>query len=280
MVMPIQLGGLPIGSLAIAGARLSDTVLHSLANLVAIGIERTRSQEAAARAQAAQESGELRAAVLDALAHEFKTPLTSLKAAASGLASGNRLDSSDRELAAIVSEDANRLEDLISDAVQMLRVDAGQFALHPQRLRVSDLTSSVLRQFDRRLDGHTVTSSVPDALTVDADRDLIDLAIRQLLDNAIKYSPPSSSIELAAKGNGSVDLSIRNSGSVIPAGEHDRVFERFYRGSTARQTSGTGMGLAIARRIAQAHRGSLSVTSSPSTGTIFTLSLPREGVTA
>jgi two-component system sensor histidine kinase KdpD len=280
LVMPIQLGGVTIGSMAIAGTRLSDTVLHSVANLVAIGIERTRSQEAATRAQAAQSSGELRAAVLDALAHEFKTPLTSLKAAASALVASGRLDRSDRELAAIVDEDASRLEDLISDAVQMLRIDAGQFALHPQRLRVADLTSNVLRQFDRRLDGHTVTSNVPDGLTVDADRDLLGLAIRQLLDNAIKYSPPSSSIDVAARGNGSVDLTIRNSGSVIPAGEHQRVFERFYRGSTARLTSGTGMGLAIARQIAQAHHGSLSVTSSAAAGTTFTLSLPRQAVRA
>ena len=85
VVIAIQLGGAPIGSLALMDAGLSDTVLHSIANLAAIGLERARSQEATARAEAAQQSSELRATVLDALAHEFKTPLTSMKAAASDL---------------------------------------------------------------------------------------------------------------------------------------------------------------------------------------------------
>jgi two-component system sensor histidine kinase KdpD len=280
VIVPVQLGGSTVGSLAVAGVRLSDTVLHSLTNLAAIGIERARSQEATARAEAAQQSGELRAAVLDALAHEFKTPLTSMKAAASALMDSDRVQQSDRELAIIVEEDVDRLQDLVSDAVHMLRVDAGQFVVHPQRLRVDDLVSAALRRFEKELDGHRLVTTVPDSLTVDGDRELLGLALRQLLDNALKYSPPSSAIEVTAHANGSVDLTIRNSDSLIQEREQNRIFDRFYRGATAGLTPGTGMGLAIARQIAQAHRGTLIVSSSAAAGTTFTLSLPREGTTS
>jgi two-component system sensor histidine kinase KdpD len=279
VIVPIQLGGSTVGSLAIAGLRLSDTVLQSLTNLAAIAIERARAQEATARAEVAQQSGELRAAVLDALAHEFKTPLTSMKAAASALMGSRAVQQSDRELATIVGEDVDRLQALVSDAVHMLRVDAGQFVIHPQRLRVTELVSSALQRFDKELDGHRVTTTVPESLTVDGDRELLGLALRQLVDNALKYSPLSSAIEVAARSNGTVDLTVRNSDSVIPAREQDRIFDRFYRGGAARQTPGTGMGLSIARQIAQVHRGLLTVSSSAESGTTFTLSLPREGAT-
>jgi two-component system sensor histidine kinase SenX3 len=115
---------------------------------------------------------------------------------------------------------------------------------------------------------------VPADLDVDADRELLGLALRQLLDNALKYSPTTSTIELAATHNGSVDISVRNSGSLIPEREQRRIFERFYRGSQAGHVPGTGMGLSIVQQIAQAHGGTLTVSSGPDAGTTFTLSLP------
>jgi signal transduction histidine kinase len=114
-------------------------------------------------------------------------------------------------------------------------------------------------------------------LTVDADRELLGLALRQLLDNALKYSPSTSTIEILAQANGAVDLTVRNSGSTIPEREQARVIERFYRGAEARHIPGTGMGLAIVQQIAQAHGGTLTIASSPEAGTAFTLSLPRRG---
>jgi signal transduction histidine kinase len=105
---------------------------------------------------------------------------------------------------------------------------------------------------------------------------LLGLALRQLLDNAVKYSPPTSLIEITATANGTVDIAIRNAGAPIPTREQGHIFERFYRGSHARHVPGTGMGLAIVQQIAQAHGGKLSVSSSPELGTEFTVSLPRE----
>lgn len=277
VVIAIQLGGAPIGSLAMVDVGLSDTVLHSIANLAAIGLERARSREATARAEAAQQSGELRATVLDALAHEFKTPLTSMKAAASELLASPATSAHDRELLAIIDEDLDRFQALVTDAVQMLRIDAGDFTVRLDRHKLADIVAATFRKFDRRLDGHPVVKKVPENLVVDVDRELLGLALRQLLDNALKYSPPTSTIEIEARGNGAVEVVVRNSGSTIPEREQARVVERFYRGSQARHIPGTGMGLAIVEQIARAHGGTLTVSSSPQVGTAFTLSLPRGG---
>src|ERR1700688_85420 len=150
VLIAIQLGGAPIGSLAVMDVGLSDTVLHSIANLAAIGLERARSQEATARAEAAQQSGELRATVLDALAHEFKTPLTSMKAAASDLLATASTSARDRELATIIDEELDRFQALVTDAVQMLRIDAGDFAMHVERHSVADVIAATLRPFEKR----------------------------------------------------------------------------------------------------------------------------------
>jgi two-component system sensor histidine kinase KdpD len=274
VVTAIRLGGAPIGSFAIAGAGLSDTMLQSLANLAAIGLERAREQEAVARAEAARRSSELRAAVLDAVAHEFKTPLTSAQAAASDLLSSLSA-SRDRELIVIVNEDLDRLQALVTDAVQKLRVDSGNFMVHRERHLLADLIRSIVRDCESRLEGHTLINDVPETLLVEADRDLLGLALRQLLDNAVKYSPTNSIIRVGAVGNGSVEITVHNSGPAIPERERDRIFERFFRGSHARQIPGTGMGLAIVQRIAEAHGGALTAASADDAGTQFMLTLPR-----
>ena len=275
MITAIRLGGAPIGSLALKGADLSDTVLQSIVNLAAIALERARGQETAARAEAARQSADLRATVLDAVAHEFKTPLTSMKAASSDLRTSQTIGDRDRELAGILDEELDRFQTLVTDAVHMLRIDAGDFVVHLGRHNLANLIDATLRRFERQLDGHDLVKRVPDHLTVDADRELLALALRQLLDNALKYSPATSAIEIQAQTNGTVDIVVRNSGSMIPDLEQPRVVERFYRGTRARNIPGTGMGLAIVQQIAQVHGGTLTLSSASDSGTAFTLSLPR-----
>jgi two-component system sensor histidine kinase KdpD len=275
IVTAIQLGGVPIGSLAMTDAGLSDTVLQSIANLVAIGLERARGQEAANRAEAARQSGELRATMLDAVAHELKTPLTSMKAAAGDLLASAPSLGRQHELVAIIDEELDRLQTLVTDAIQMLRIDAGDFKVHRDRYRLADLVGSTVRALQSRLDGHTVIRQIPEDLLIDVDRDLLHLALRQLLDNAVKYSPPTSTIRIGAIGNGSIEISVRNSDSTIPEREQSRLFERFYRGTGAGHVPGTGMGLAIVQQIAQVHGGTLNVSSSPVEGTAFTMSFPH-----
>lgn len=286
VVTPVRLGGAPIGSLALMGAELSDTVLQALVNLAAIGLEHARGREASTRAEAARQSSELRATVLDAVAHEFKTPLTSIKAAAGGLASqAHGTPGADQELVAIIDEEADRLQGLVTDAIQMLRIDAGDFVLHREHHRLSPIVAATIKESGLRTEGHTVLNNVPADLIVEADQHLLRLALRQLLDNALKYSPPTSTIEINATtaNPGVVQIAVRNSGPTIPEHEQRRIFERFYRGTVARQVPGSGMGLAIVRKIADVHGGDVTVSSTgSSTGgsTEFRLSLPIGEVAA
>ncbi len=144
--------------------------------------------------------------VLDALAHEFKTPLTSMKAASCDLLTSPGVNPRDRELVSIVDEELDRLHSLVTDAVQMLRIDAGDFVVNRNRHSLAPILDATLRPFGQRLGGHPLIKRVPDDLTVDADRELLVLALRQLIDNALKYSPPNSTIEVEADSNGAVDI--------------------------------------------------------------------------
>jgi two-component system sensor histidine kinase KdpD len=274
IVTPVRLGGAPIGSLAVLGAEFSDTVLQALVNLVAIGLERARGRAASARAEAARQSSELRATVLDSVAHEFKTPLTSIKAAVGELATG-AAPTMTQELVAIIDEETNRLQALVTDAIQMLRIEAGDFVVHRDRHRLAPLVAAIVKESGRRTEGHTVVNKVLADLTIEADAHLLRLALRQLLDNALKYSPATSTIEIDAIGGDVVQIVVRNSGPAIPEHEQRRIFERFYRGAEARHVSGTGMGLAIVQQIAQAHGGELTVSSTAGASTEFRLSLPH-----
>src|SRR5262249_187174 len=204
-------------SVAVLDADLSDTVLHSIANLAAIGLERARGEEATARAEAARHSSELRATVLDGLAHEFKTPLTSMKAAANSLLNSPSVGGRDRERATILDEDLARFQSLVGHARQMLRIDSGDGArrtsrrgddgVEGERRNVGVSSEGTRWRFEHRRDGHQFVEHVGEGLTVDADRGLLELALRQLLDNALKYSPPTSTIELQAQSNGVVEIS-------------------------------------------------------------------------
>ena len=182
----------------------------------------------------------------------------------------------DRELATIIDEDLDRLQALVTDAVQMVRIDAGDFVLHRDRHVVADIVSATLRQFEAHLDGHPHhrTASRPACRSTPIASCSV-WRCGSCSTTRVKYSPPTSTIEIAAIGNGAVDIGVRNTGPAIPEREQARIFERFYRGAQARHIPGTGMGLAIVQQIARAHGGSLTVSSTAEAGTAFTLSLPR-----
>jgi signal transduction histidine kinase len=180
----------------------------------------------------------------------------------------------------IVDEEADRLSALVSGAIQMARIEAGGIRLNRQVTSIREVLDSALQQLTTVLDDREllvrVGEDLPDA---SIDRDLIAMAIRQLLDNAMKYSKPGTKLVVEAKAaEGSIAISVRDEGPGIPEYEQSRIFERFYRSpQTRNRVPGSGMGLAIAREILRLHGGDISVTSHPGEGAEFCISVPANG---
>lgn len=277
-VAAILLGGQPIGSLALKGSSLSDGALQALLNLVAIALERVRSEEASNRADAARQSEEFKSTLLDAIAHEFKTPLTSIKAASTSLLSDSpALSPQSRELAEIIDEETDRMNRLVTEAVHMSQIDAGKIRLERESLDVAQLLAKVAEQFESQAAGRPLrVDPSPNLPRVWADPELLSLALRQLIDNALKYSPPASPVRIAAGLEGDrVVIRVVDRGPGIPVRERERIFDKFYRrGGSRDRVPGTGLGLYIAREIIRTHGGDLWIDGEPGEGSEFCAALP------
>jgi two-component system sensor histidine kinase KdpD len=222
----------------------------------------------------------MKSVMLDALAHEFKTPLTAIKAAVSSLLSDGGGPPGHRDLLQVMDEEADRLTWLVSESVQIARIEAGRMELRKQPQDIAKLIREALTRMAGALESRQVEVRADNALPpVLADRELVLIVLRQLLDNAVKYSPPASPISVgSAEEHNSIVVTVTDSGPGIPQADLDRVFERFYRGRlTPNRVSGTGMGLAIAREIVRGHGGDLKVVSRLGEGSEFSFTLPLVG---
>jgi two-component system sensor histidine kinase KdpD len=274
----ISLGGESTGSVVIRGAELSDAALQALLNLIAITLENARSREIVTRAQAARQSEEFKSTLLDGLAHEFKTPLTSIRAATTAMLASNVSDAAQQhELITIVDQEAERLNRLVTEATRVARIEAGDIQLNRAWHSLDALIQTVLEQMEPQRDGRLLDVSIaPDLPKVFVDADLIQLALRQLVDNALKYSPRKSSVHISSRwaGNG-IEIAVRNEGEPLSESERVRIFQKFYRGQNVRhQVTGTGMGLPVARNILRAHGGDVRLKSSREQRTEFIMTVP------
>jgi two-component system sensor histidine kinase KdpD len=263
---------------AIQGGQLSKTALNALVNLLAITLENARSREIATRAQAARQSEQFKSTLLDGLAHEFKTPLTSIRAATSALLGENVSDANQQtELLTIVDQEAERLSRLVTEATHVARIEAGKIDLNREWHMVDVLIDRVLEETELQRDGRPVNVSIERGLPrVRVDSNLVQLALRQLVDNALKYSPRKSAIDVQAKLSGeNLSISVHNEGEPLSEAEQARIFDKFYRGQNVRrQVAGTGMGLSVARDILLAHGGDVFLNRSNQRGTEFVLTIP------
>ncbi len=281
LVFAVSLGGRPIGSAAVKGLPLSEPALESLANLIAIGLERSHNLQSTSRAEAARQSEELKSTLLDAIAHEFKTPLTSIKVAASGLlslAEQKSKDAPERELAAIVEEEADRLNVLVSETIRMARIEAGKVRVERAMVDPVAVVRSALAQLGSRAAERTISIQADrDLGEASLDPELFAIALRQALDNALKYSAADQPMEIFVRGQGSeLVYEVRDHGQGIPTAEQAQVFEKFYRGlSISRHVQGSGMGLSIAREIVDLHGGRAWIESKAGKGTSFFAAIPR-----
>jgi two-component system sensor histidine kinase KdpD len=277
IVVPVALGGRMLGSLGAIGPSLSEPAVRAIANLVAIAIEHAAQQIALGRMEVARRNERLRSVLLDALAHDFLTPLTSIKSSITTVRSEYSHDPEEDEFLAVVEEETDRLGEMINETTDMARIEPGKPNIRRSRLPVPDLISTSLHRMKTLLDGRPLKVQIQEDISpVDADPDMIGLALRQLLGNAVKYSPPETTIAISASQiEDTITICVRDHGSGIPPDELEAVFERFYRGKqTQESVAGTGMGLSIARDIVRAHHGKLRVQNTPEGGAQFSLTLP------
>ncbi|MFN7934724.1 MAG: DUF4118 domain-containing protein [Bryobacteraceae bacterium] len=275
---PIALGGNPVGALAAKDVRLSDGAIQSMLNLVAIALERVRMEAAANRAEVARQSEEFKSTLLDAIAHEFKTPLTSIKAAATGLRSLEQdLPPAQQDLALVIVEEADRLSQLVSEAVKIAEVEAGSVKLHRTTTTPGEILQSAAASFQGR-GGERLQVQVKAEGAIKVDLELVILALRQLLDNALKYTDALSPVTCTAACEAErLVIRVKDEGPGIPEPDRERVFDKFYRRASVRsRTPGSGMGLHIAREIARSHGGDLWMEPGVPHGSVFLFSLPME----
>ena len=276
--VPVRIGVQPLGSLGISGPILTRKTLEALGTLVAIAAERARAVERLGKAEAAREGEQLRSALLDSITHDLRTPLTSIKASVTSLLSQPQApESNRRELLTIIDEEADRLNQLVGDAAEMARLDAGEFELKLERHSIDEIVSAAIEQCRPFLAARPVNIHVDAALPpVRADFSRIKDVLVRLLENANAYSPAGTPITVSAEvSDGSLVTSVADQGPGIEDMEVGLIFDKFYRGKDQRfQVQGTGMGLPIAKAIVEAHGGSIGVTSQLGHGSVFYFSLP------
>jgi two-component system, OmpR family, sensor histidine kinase KdpD len=233
--------------------------------------------EEVARAEAAKESERLRGLMLDSITHELRTPLTSIKASVSTLLTSNLPTDLAHELLTVIDEESDRLNKLVSQAVEMAQLDTQEVHMSFSSQPLGAMIDAALQSEAVMLAGHRVTVKIPGTLpNVNADPVWIQKLISNLLENAAKYSEPGTPITVIAEVRGdSVACSVADRGAGIEPMEQSLIFDKFYRSrKRSANTSGTGMGLAICRAIAEAHNGTISVTSQLGQGSVFTFTLP------
>jgi two-component system, OmpR family, sensor histidine kinase KdpD len=273
----IRAGKRQIGGLALHGAEMNKLAATALASLSGIALERVRALQEENRAQAARQTEQLRTSVLDALAHQFKTPLTIARTASSGLLAVGGLSELQMELAATFDQQARKLDDIATRLLGAAAPDSDDLKPHRQPLLFSDLVRAAIDELDSPAERERFQVAAPGGeIPIFADRKLILTSVSQLVDNAIKYSEPKSAIQVRLTVQGArMVLTMRNKGLVIAPADRELVFERFYRAPhTQHMPAGTGLGLSIVKRIVEVHRGRVWAEGEPGHGTAFSISLP------
>jgi two-component system sensor histidine kinase KdpD len=277
MQIPIRSGVRARGLFLLRGVTLSLATADAIGGLISVAIDGAQALENVARGEATKEGERLRALMIDSVTHQLRTPLTSIKGAATALLQDNVASEHTHELLTIIDEESDRLNQLVSEAVEMAQLDAQQVQLQFKPLHVKALIDAALQACAWIHEKHPVDVRGEDSLRVRADENLMEKVMCNLLENAAKYSPAGTSITVTASRHGDeVMISIADRGIGIDPMEQGLIFERFYRGRAGQTGPGTGMGLPISRAIVEAHGGRITVTSQVGQGSVFSVVLAAD----
>jgi two-component system sensor histidine kinase KdpD len=277
---PVRLGSWVIGSIGIFGPLASNQSLEAMGTLIAIAIDRAQAIELLGKAEAVRENERLKSVLLDAVTHDFKTPLTSIKAAATSLLEDVEFNKKERkELLVIIDEECDRITRLIGETNEMARLEAGNVALQFAPHTVGELISAALEDYGNVQSARPIQTKVQDPhRRVSADLEWTRKVFTHIIQNADLYSTPREPITIGTEEkNGFVGFSVADKGPGIEESDIRHIFDRFYRGKGQRhRIPGTGMGLSIAKAIVEAHGGTIEVTSHKGRGSVFTFYLPMD----
>lgn len=236
--------------------------------------------ETASKNEAIKRSEKLKSALLDAVTHDLRTPLTSIKASVTMLMEDSDEaihitleNESRRELLEVINEETDRLNNFVESMVEVAQLEAGSFNLRKSETEVAEIIEQSLRRAENLTVNHHVKFNPSKKLKpISVDKKAISEAVYNLIENAVKYSPKDSTIEIEAKIVGDdLRISVEDEGKGIPQNEREKVFEKFYRGD--KKIKGFGMGLAIVRGIIEAHGGKIWIENGK-IGAKFVIQLP------
>ena len=254
--------------------------LETFANQTAIAIERSFLAESAHQALLKAETESLRNTLLSSISHDFRTPLSAITGAATTLLQDDvEIGEHDRkELLQTIQEEADRLNRFIRNVLDMTRLESGAIKINKDWQTLDEIVGVVLNRLDDRLNDHPLTVKLPGNLPlIPFDALLLEQVLMNLFDNAIKYTPPGTPLELSASESlYTVTVELADRGPGIPQGEEEHIFEKFVRGRTA--GGGVGLGLAICRTIINAHGGSIWAENRPGGGAVFRFTLSAAGL--
>ncbi len=251
-------------------------LLEAFAGLVALAVERVELAAEAARIRVQIETERLRSSLLSAVSHDLRTPLSVITGGASTLLEGEVSPEVRSELLKSILEESERLNRLVANLLDMTRLEAGAIEIHKEWQSVEEIVGVALARAATALARHHVTTEVqPDLPFVPMDELLIEQVLVNLLDNASKYAPAGSTIEVRAATDGDrLVLEVADRGPGLPPGDLQRVFEKFYRGDKAARGAGAGLGLAICKGIVELHGGTIVAENRVGGGAAFRFTLP------
>jgi K+-sensing histidine kinase KdpD len=283
--VPVQARGKVVGSLCVFldAPRRSDDhkvdLLSAIAHQVGVAVENAWLSDEASRAEIWRELNRLRSELIANVSHELRTPLGLIKLSCTSLlAEDVEFDAQImRRFLKGIDEETDRLEGIVNHLLDLSQVDSGRLRLNRQPTDVTQLVRQVIASAEMQADGHRIVYNFVEPLTARVDRQRLEQVLRNLLDNAIKYSPRGGAVLVQGyEDKGQLFIQVSDEGVGIPAEDLDRIFERFYRveNESTLDIGGVGLGLAVCKSLVEAHGGRIWVESDAGLGSTFHIALP------